>query len=106
MPNKQTEAKIAEAVSVLRGQLMKHGIKAEQPKVTAKSPLAKRCYTKAIALRDATEMIIRKLETYQSPDAAKDLNDGVEITLRISLETMTRQVEQLNCPAAYFPKKA
>ncbi len=68
------------------------------PNEKAARPLAARAQDRAQRVADAAEIIIHKLKRYQSPDAPKDLNDTVEITLRMTLETIEKQLLTLNCP--------
>src|SRR5271169_4854334 len=72
-------------------------------KLESATPLADRCITRACVVRDAIDNLISRLQSYQDPRSARDVNDFLEVTLRSSLETVASIIVSLNCPQAYFP---
>ncbi len=61
-------------------------------------PYATRALNRAQLVVKAAQAIVDKLEAYRKEDVKRDLNDTVEITLRMTLETIEKQLLLVNCP--------
>ena len=66
-------------------------------------PLANRALKHALEVHAVVEGMCSKLRQYSDPRTLSDLEPSVELTLRISLQTLKGQLERVNCPGPYIP---